>query len=329
MNARLTPDRHANSALGSPTVSVVIPAYQAQDTVGAAISSVLTQQFPVHEIVVVDDGSSDATTSVVRGYKDRVRLISRPNGGPSAARNSGWRATSAQLVAFVDADDILLPNYLKTGVERWQKAGCGRSIVIMNAYFLRGEISYTRQVLSVWPPHARSQRKAILKSNIASTFCIVPRDLLNELDGFDEQLRAVEDWDIMLRAVLVGAELLFLTRPRALYRWRPTSQSSDLDQMYSAEEQMFRKVLDSGALGQREREYVKSRITTGSPRALRAQADEAVLRADYRRARHLYGLAARMSPRDLKLQARRISLMSVPAAGVFWRHRMSGDGRVT
>lgn len=328
MKIRCMPRHRSHRASSVPIVSVVIPAYQAQDTIGAAISSILTQQFSPHEIIVVDDGSSDDTASILSGYKDHIQVISQSNRGPSAARNAGWRASTGELVAFVDADDILFPNYLKDGVERWRRAGGSRCIVIMNAYFLRDGIRFTRQVLSVSPPRATAQRKAMLESNIATMFCLVPRDLLDELTGFDENLPAVEDWDFMLRAVLMGVELLFVTRPHALYRWRPGSQSSELEQMYSSEKQMFRKVLAAGILKEGEHKCVEARVRTRSPRALRADGDEAVLRADYRLARRLYGQASRMSPRDLKLRARWISMMWVPGVGKFWRRRMSGDNRV-
>lgn len=320
--------RPSRCASPYPTVSVVIPAYQSGETVGAAISSVLTQQFSPHEVIVVDDGSSDGTASIVSGYRDHVQLISQSNRGPSEARNTGWRASSGELVAFVDADDILFPSYLQDGVERWRRAGGSRSIVVMNAYFLRHGIDFTRQILSVCPPRATAQRKAMLESNIATMFCLVPRDVLDELDGFDKDLPAVEDWDFMLRAVLIGVELLFVSRPHALYRWRPGSQSSELERMYSSEERMFRKILATGVLSEGEQAYVESRVRTGSPRALRAQADAAVLRADYRLARSLYGQASRMSPRDLKLRARWISMMWMPGVGILWRRRMSGDNRV-
>lgn len=93
-----------------PAISVVIPAYNAARTLPRALDSVLAQTWPAHEVVVVDDGSSDATCEVMESYLRRpdtnhVQYIRQANSGPSAARNRGVAATSAQWIAFLDADD--------------------------------------------------------------------------------------------------------------------------------------------------------------------------------------------------------------------------------
>src|SRR5687768_12542943 len=94
-------------------VSVVIPAYNYGRFVGAAIESVLGQTFADFELVVVDDGSTDDTGDVVARYSDsRLRYIRKENAGLPAARNTGIRAGTADLVAFLDADDTWLPGKL-------------------------------------------------------------------------------------------------------------------------------------------------------------------------------------------------------------------------
>src|SRR5690348_11964260 len=96
----------------NPRLSVVIPAYNAATTIRAAVTSTLRQTRPVLEVIVVDDGSADATADVVSAIGDpRVRLISRVNGGPSAARNAGIAAARGEFVAFLDSDDLWLPGY--------------------------------------------------------------------------------------------------------------------------------------------------------------------------------------------------------------------------
>src|SRR5947209_8661253 len=96
----------------SPRLSVVIPAYNSARTIRAAVASTLNQTRPVLEVIVVDDGSTDATAEVVTGIADpRVRLVSRPNGGPSAARNAGIAVARGEWVGFLDSDDLWLPSY--------------------------------------------------------------------------------------------------------------------------------------------------------------------------------------------------------------------------
>jgi hypothetical protein len=93
-------------------VSVVIPAYNAAATVAEAIDSALAQTLPPFEVIVVDDGSTDSTAKVLARYQDRIRVISQRNGGLSSARNAALRIASGEYVAFLDADDVWMPQML-------------------------------------------------------------------------------------------------------------------------------------------------------------------------------------------------------------------------
>jgi len=95
--------------MNETSVSVVIPAYNAANTLGRAIDSVLNQTVPVHEIIVVDDGSSDRTNEVARRYGPAVNLIEQANSRTAAARNRGIEAASGAFIAFLDADDFWEP----------------------------------------------------------------------------------------------------------------------------------------------------------------------------------------------------------------------------
>ncbi|HTP29385.1 MAG TPA: glycosyltransferase family A protein, partial [Anaeromyxobacteraceae bacterium] len=95
-----------------PVVSVVIPAYNAEAYVAAAVDSVLAQSFRDFELIAVDDGSSDSTGARLRAYRDSLRYIRQPNGGVSRARNRGVEESQGRWVAFLDADDVWLPGKL-------------------------------------------------------------------------------------------------------------------------------------------------------------------------------------------------------------------------
>lgn len=99
-----------------PRVSVVIPTYNSALTIDATLESVLGQDYPNFEVIVVDDGSADATPSVLAAYADRVRVICQPNGGLATARNAGMRAASGELIAWLDADDLCTPDRLAVQV---------------------------------------------------------------------------------------------------------------------------------------------------------------------------------------------------------------------
>ena len=98
-------------------VSVVIPAYNGAQFIGNALESVLSQSLPADEIIVVNDGSEDATAEVLQAYAHQIQIIEQPNLGVAAARNRGLAAAQGELIAFLDQDDLLLPDKLKLQVD--------------------------------------------------------------------------------------------------------------------------------------------------------------------------------------------------------------------
>lgn len=90
-------------------VSVIIPVYNGADTIGRAIQSVFAQDYRSYELIVVDDGSTDSTADVVRGFGSRVRYARQENRGPAAARNAGAKLAGGEYLAFLDADDQWMP----------------------------------------------------------------------------------------------------------------------------------------------------------------------------------------------------------------------------
>jgi len=103
-----------NKMLRSPPVSIIIPLYNKAHTLARALRSVLRQTYQDFEIVVVDDGSTDDSVSVLRGFSDaRIRLLQQSNAGPGAARNRGVRESCGRFVGFLDADDELCPDFLE------------------------------------------------------------------------------------------------------------------------------------------------------------------------------------------------------------------------
>ena len=103
--------------LRNPLVSVVIPSYNCGGVIGDTLESVLAQDYPALEVIVVDDGSTDDTCDVVARYGDRVTLLQQRNAGAAVARNAGIRCARGDYVALLDADDLWLPGKLSIQVD--------------------------------------------------------------------------------------------------------------------------------------------------------------------------------------------------------------------
>lgn len=99
--------------IDSSEISVIIPAYNASPFLSEAIISVLSQECQPGEVIVIDDGSVDDTAAIAMSFEPQIRLLSQLNAGPGAARNLGVRNAHGKMIAFLDADDLWMPNKLK------------------------------------------------------------------------------------------------------------------------------------------------------------------------------------------------------------------------
>ena len=160
----------------TPRVSVVMPALQAERTIGAAVSSVLQQTYTDLELVVVDDGSTDATGAIAAAHAGPVEVVRQENAGVAAARNAGIERASGELIAFCDADDILLPGHLEALVAVRERHG---GIATANCYWLfPGGIDPSRMRYKGGFPQPERQRLAILEQNFVSTMSLFPKRLV-------------------------------------------------------------------------------------------------------------------------------------------------------
>lgn len=217
----------------SPQVSVVIPAYNRERSVRAAVDSALAQQGVAVEVIVVDDGSQDGTAGVVEAIDDpRVSLVRQSNGGVSAARNTGIRNARGEWVAFLDSDDVWLPQKLGRQLERMAEApGCMASQT--SAYLVDDDLRPIRlkRCVQVEDPLLTFLRFHNLPA--AGSSWIVKRDLLERIGGFDPTLERIEDWDFSLR-IARFANPLCIDEPLTLYRYNEDNRSHDVDMHVAA-----------------------------------------------------------------------------------------------
>jgi glycosyltransferase involved in cell wall biosynthesis len=180
-------------------VSVVIPVFNRAEAVQRAIASVLAQTCQDFEIIVVDDGSTDATASVVAAMTDpRITLIRHErNRGGGAARNTGYRAGSAPFVAFLDSDDEWLPTKLERQLDVFERADDRLGLVYTGADRIFPDGTATRHI----PRRDADLARTLLTENVIgeTSLGMVRRSALDAIDGFDESLPAAQDMDLWLR----------------------------------------------------------------------------------------------------------------------------------
>ena len=259
-----------------PTVSVIMPTYNAGARIGVAIGSVLTQTHPDIELIVIDDGSTDDTVSIARGFGERLTILQQANAGPNAARNTGLRHASGDVIALCDSDDVLLPNYL------------AEALAVMSAAPPRTWVTCASELMTDdgLKPYGYSpfgdvprdqQREAILQGNIVSIFSVFPRAMSVEIGPFNEQLKRAEDWEYWARAILSGWRVAFQPTIASYYRQQGQSQSSDAGAMLEAEDAIIAVIAErfSGTFTAREEQLLAVRARLGSATRQRLRARDA------------------------------------------------------
>jgi len=203
-------------------VSVIVPAYNAQATLAAALRSALQQSVPPLEVVVVDDGSADGTAAVAEAFGPKVRLIRQANGGPGSARNTGIRAARGAWIGLLDADDIWLPTKLERQLALDDDARIG---IIACLSDKPGQTC---------PPEIGFDQ--LWKDNLLVNSTVLMRRAAWEQAGSYDEARAlisVEDYNLWLR--IAAARWRILTRQEVLARYtRGVDISSNIHRLLAA-----------------------------------------------------------------------------------------------
>jgi glycosyltransferase involved in cell wall biosynthesis len=241
-DARL--DRTGARRVVTPRVSAVIAAYDCARWLRAAVDSALAQDGIDVEVIVVDDGSTDDTPSVLASYGDRIRSVRQPNRGLPAARNVGIAATRSEYVAFLDADDTWEPGKsLAQAAYLDEHPACG--LVFCDVWRMDED---GRKIAPLLGPHGASIPTGhVFERLFRGNFILVPgvmarRSVVERAGSFDESLRSVEDYDLWLRIAEL-AEIGFVAEPLACWRDRPGQMSRDRDRMLRCEVEVLEAAL--------------------------------------------------------------------------------------
>lgn len=298
-------------ATAMPRVSVITPAYNVERYIADTMWSVLHQSYSDLEIVVADDGSTDATLAVARAIArsdpDRVQVLARPNGGPSAARNAAIAAARGEFLALVDSDDI------------WEREFLERQMAILAARpdvdLVTGNGRYLGSLRHGQPvrPYPDRRPPVSLETIIADeeavyVMTVFRRRVYDTIGGFDETLRGSEDFEFWLRAALAGFRFARNDEPLSWYRRRDHSLSTDSITMLTGALTVCRRTRPACA-DRPEREVLERKIEYYAAELDAAQARHALRTGNA-------GEAARALR---SLQARRPSLRHAIAAALAGR----------
>jgi GT2 family glycosyltransferase len=280
-------------------ISVIIPAYNCAATIGMALESVFAQTIPPDEIIVVNDGSTDKTASILDSYLPRITVLSQTNGGVSRARNRGCQIAWGDLLAFLDSDDLWHPSYLECQARQYNNYPEAVA-------FFTGHVNFQGSGPYRWhdnlSPHefptAEIESADFLKRYNASpgvfaciSHCCIPKRALAALGSnpFCETLPMAEDLHLFNRLGLLG-KVAYSPVPYTAYRVSTQSLSSDRRRVNEAEVHAFQLLqsiyatLDSRAMraafaqsfAMKRRLLAKTLLETGETKRARRQLLESV-----------------------------------------------------
>ena len=219
-------------------VSVIIPCYNAAKTIQRAIVSVLAQDYSEIELIVIDDGSSDQTVQLIWQMRQRcnqlnvkLNLIAQRNAGVSAARNRGIKEAKGHYIAFLDADDLWLPNKLSLQIRHLQTSPeLGLSFARVNFVSLDGSVRKQSKL-----PQQHLQAKDLLSANptISPSNWVMKAATCRAINGFNDEMTHAEDQELLIR-ILQETDYLIAGVDQILinYTTSPDGLSADIEAMY-------------------------------------------------------------------------------------------------
>ncbi len=219
-------------------VTVILPLFNKAKYIARAIDSILNQSFSDFELIIVDDGSTDGSSEIAARYQDaKVKIISQPNAGPGAARNSGLRQAQGELIAFLDGDDEWHPNYLEESVALLDMSSPETASVTS------GYVEYPRgkSRTAMWLKRGIRNREFLLSAYMSpltvvyflaymsSWSTLTKRSVLERWGGFysDDHCTYAEDSFLWLK-ILLNERVRFSLTPRVNYHREASSLSQSL-----------------------------------------------------------------------------------------------------
>ena len=231
-----------------PKITAIIPAYNVAPYIGETLASVFAQTFTDYEVIVINDGSPDTEEleRALEPYFDRISYLKQENLGAGAARNVGVRAAKGEFIAFLDADDLWLPNYLEEQVRFIREHDC--DLVCADALMF-GETpnagrTYMEWLMGTAPPAGTVTFLDLLSAerSLITSGVVARRELILEVGLFDEALRNAQDFDLWFRLARHGARLMYHKKVLLRYRCHANSLTGDAVNSLARELNVLNKI---------------------------------------------------------------------------------------
>ena len=182
--------------MNTPLFSVVIPAYNREKTLERCLKSVLHQSYPNVEIIVIDDGSTDTTKSIVNNFSDRIRYYYQENSGAQRARNNGLNKSHGKYILFLDSDDWLLPNCLVKMAKTFEENDDVGAVYCLTGIEKNNSIVLARKDLLSGYVYSEVLRQGYLTS---TSFISMRKEIFDKIGNWDESFPASQDDDMCFR----------------------------------------------------------------------------------------------------------------------------------
>lgn len=217
-------------------VSVILPIYNAEKYLSEAVESVYGQKIPLHELIIVDDGSTDNGIEKIALFRKNIRYVYQSNRGPAGARNTGLSMATGDLIAFIDADD------------KWPKGKLKNQLQLLSDFpevdivWGRSQYEFENEELAHLYNGTKSTEGTVFNAFLGAA--LFRKRVFERVGLFDSTLRFGEDWDWLNRAEELEVPILKTEECSLIYRVHTHNMTSDKDEVNFHTVKLLKKKLD-------------------------------------------------------------------------------------
>lgn len=277
-----------------PVVSIIIPAYHAAPYIGEALASISAQTFSDFETIVINDGSPDTEDleRVLEPERERIIYLKQQNGGPGSARNTGILEARGEYIAFLDSDDLWLPNYLAEQMRALQENPT-LDMIYTDALLVGDSPLAGRTFMEVEPSRGEVTFESLLRWDcVVITSCVVARrQSLIDAGLFNPTLYYSEDFDLWLRLLQEGNRVSYQTEVLAHHRVHATSLCANETRQLEGEITVYEKWLNEPSLSSEMKDVLRAHIEHRRADLALVQGKQKLQAGQYRQAREAFAHA--------------------------------------